>query len=114
MIRARSAVEAGVQGPVSWANDDLDDLALLRSDGAPTYNRAGGVDDHDMGVTHVIRGDDHLNNAARQSLIYDAPVSYTHLRANETVLDLVCRLQLAKKKQKTKNKKFLMEHFKSI
>ncbi|MBA3049469.1 glutamate--tRNA ligase family protein, partial [Brevundimonas sp.] len=45
---------------------------LLRSDGAPTYNLAVVVDDHDMGVTHVIRGDDHLNNAARQSLIYDA------------------------------------------
>ncbi len=61
-----------VQGPVSWSTDDLDDLVLLRSDGAPTYNLAVVVDDHDMGVTHVIRGDDHLNNAARQSLIYDA------------------------------------------
>lgn len=61
-----------VQGAVSWSTDDLDDLVLLRSDGAPTYNLAVVVDDHDMGVTHVIRGDDHLNNAARQSLIYDA------------------------------------------
>ncbi len=61
-----------VQGAVSWDNGDLDDLVLLRSDGAPTYNLAVVVDDHDMGVTHVIRGDDHLNNAARQSLIYDA------------------------------------------
>jgi glutamyl-tRNA synthetase len=61
-----------VQGAVSWDNADLDDLVLLRSDGAPTYNLAVVVDDHDMGVTHVIRGDDHLNNAARQSLIYDA------------------------------------------
>ena len=61
-----------VQGSVSWSTDDLDDLVLLRSDGAPTYNLAVVVDDHDMGVTHVIRGDDHLNNAARQSLIYDA------------------------------------------
>ena len=51
---------------------ELDDLVLLRSDGAPTYNLAVVVDDHDMGVTHVIRGDDHLNNAARQSLIYQA------------------------------------------
>ena len=61
-----------VQGSVSWSTEDLDDLVLLRSDGAPTYNLAVVVDDHDMGVTHVIRGDDHLNNAARQSLIYDA------------------------------------------
>lgn len=61
-----------VQGDVSWSTEDLDDLVLLRSDGAPTYNLAVVVDDHDMGVTHVIRGDDHLNNAARQSLIYDA------------------------------------------
>src|SRR5262249_22663143 len=61
-----------VQGEVSWKNKDLDDLVLLRSDGAPTYNLAVVVDDHDMGVTHVIRGDDHLNNAARQSLIYEA------------------------------------------
>ena len=61
-----------VQGDVNWSTDDLDDLVLLRSDGAPTYNLAVVVDDHDMAVTHVIRGDDHLNNAARQSLIYDA------------------------------------------
>jgi glutamyl-tRNA synthetase len=61
-----------VQGEVRWKNKDLDDLVLLRSDGAPTYNLAVVVDDHDMGVTHVIRGDDHLNNAARQSLIYAA------------------------------------------
>jgi glutamyl-tRNA synthetase len=61
-----------VKGPVRFQNRDLDDLVLLRSDGAPTYNLAVVVDDHDMGVTHVIRGDDHLNNAARQSLIYQA------------------------------------------
>src|SRR5690606_5348251 len=48
------------------------DLVLLRSDGSPTYNLAVVVDDHDMGVTHVIRGDDHLANAARQSQIYAA------------------------------------------
>jgi glutamyl-tRNA synthetase len=65
-------VEDAVQGAVRWSTADLDDLVLLRSDGAPTYNLAVVVDDHDMGVTHVIRGDDHLNNAARQSLIYDA------------------------------------------
>ncbi|MFY7851265.1 MAG: glutamate--tRNA ligase, partial [Brevundimonas sp.] len=65
-------VEDAVQGPVRWETSALDDLVILRSDGAPTYNLAVVVDDHDMGVTHVIRGDDHLNNAARQSLIYDA------------------------------------------
>jgi glutamyl-tRNA synthetase len=61
-----------VQGPVRFADKDLDDLVLLRSDGGPTYNLAVVVDDHDMGVTHVIRGDDHLNNAPKQALIYDA------------------------------------------
>ena len=61
-----------VQGQVRFQNRELDDLVLLRSDGAPTYNLAVVVDDHDMGVTHVIRGDDHLNNAARQTLIYQA------------------------------------------
>ena len=71
-LPGRVTVPDAVQGEVSWGNEDLDDLVLLRSDGAPTYNLAVVVDDHDMGVTHVIRGDDHLNNAARQSLIYDA------------------------------------------
>jgi len=59
-----------VQGEITWKNETLDDLILLRSDGVPTYMHAVVVDDHDMGVTHVIRGDDHLTNAARQSLIY--------------------------------------------
>ncbi len=61
-----------VQGEVRFPNGALDDLIILRSDGAPTYNLAVVVDDHDMGVTHVIRGDDHLNNAARQQQIYAA------------------------------------------
>jgi glutamyl-tRNA synthetase len=61
-----------VQGSVAWRNETLDDLILLRSDGTPTYMLAVVVDDHDMGVTHVIRGDDHLTNAARQTLIYRA------------------------------------------
>ena len=65
-------VEDAVQGTVTWSADQLDDLILLRSDGTPTYMHAVVVDDHDMGVTHVIRGDDHLTNAARQSLIYRA------------------------------------------
>ncbi len=71
-LEGETLVDDLVQGEVRWKNKDLDDLVLLRSDGAPTYNLAVVVDDHDMGVTHVIRGDDHLNNAARQSLIYDA------------------------------------------
>ncbi|ACB95050.1 glutamate--tRNA ligase [Beijerinckia indica] len=61
-----------VQGKVTWANKDLDDLVLLRSDGTPTYMLAVVVDDHDMGVTQIIRGDDHLTNAARQMQIYQA------------------------------------------
>ncbi|MDB5454441.1 MAG: glutamate--tRNA ligase, partial [Caulobacter sp.] len=67
-----TVVDDLVKGPVSFNNTDLDDLVLLRADGGPTYNLAVVVDDHDMGVTHVIRGDDHLNNAARQTLIYQA------------------------------------------
>ncbi|MEQ1717886.1 MAG: glutamate--tRNA ligase [Hyphomicrobium sp.] len=59
-----------VQGNVTFPNKDLDDLIILRSDGNPTYNLAVVVDDHDMGITHVIRGVDHLTNAARQSQIY--------------------------------------------
>lgn len=63
-------INDAVQGEVRFNTKDLDDLVLLRSDGTPTYNLAVVADDHDMGVTHIIRGDDHLNNAARQSLIY--------------------------------------------
>lgn len=61
-----------VQGRVTVANEQLDDLILLRADGTPTYNLSVVVDDHDMGITHVIRGDDHLNNAFRQTQIYRA------------------------------------------
>jgi glutamyl-tRNA synthetase len=75
-LRARqdgeTIVEDKVQGKVTFANKELDDLVLLRSDGNPTYMLAVVVDDHDMGVTHVIRGDDHLTNAARQMQIYAA------------------------------------------
>jgi glutamyl-tRNA synthetase len=67
-----TAIEDQVQGRVVWQNRDLDDLVLLRSDATPTYMLAVVVDDHDMGVTHIIRGDDHLTNAARQKHIYDA------------------------------------------
>jgi len=65
-------VEDQVQGRVVWQNENLDDLVLLRSDGTPTYMLAVVVDDHDMDVTHIIRGDDHLTNAARQTQIYQA------------------------------------------
>ncbi|WP_281981992.1 glutamate--tRNA ligase [Thalassorhabdomicrobium marinisediminis] len=61
-----------VQGAVTWQNEQLDDMVLLRSDGSPVYMLAVVVDDHDMGVTHVIRGDDHLANAFRQNMIYEA------------------------------------------
>ncbi|HEY5205502.1 MAG TPA: glutamate--tRNA ligase, partial [Roseiarcus sp.] len=71
VIRLRAAQEGEtiiddkVQGKVVFANKELDDLVLMRSDGNPTYMLAVVVDDHDMGVTHIIRGDDHLTNAAR-------------------------------------------------
>lgn len=65
-------VADAVQGDVRFPNADLDDLVILRSDGTPTYMLAVVVDDHDMGVTDIIRGDDHLTNAARQQIIYDA------------------------------------------
>jgi glutamyl-tRNA synthetase len=71
-LTGETMVEDQVQGRVTWQNENLDDFVLLRSDGNPTYMLAVVVDDHDMGVTHIIRGDDHLNNAARQTQIYQA------------------------------------------
>ena len=71
-LEGETVVDDAVQGRVTWANRDLDDLVLLRSDGTPTYMLAVVVDDHDMGVTQIIRGDDHLTNAARQSQIFSA------------------------------------------
>ena len=76
-------IDDQVQGTVTWPAETMDDLILMRSDGTPTYMLAVVVDDHDMGVTHVIRGDDHLTNAARQSLIckaagWELPV-YAHV-----------------------------------
>src|ERR1700733_10963160 len=71
-LTGETVIEDQVQGRVVWQNENLDDLVLLRSDGTPTYMLAVVVDDHDMEVTHVIRGDDHLTNAARQKQIYDA------------------------------------------
>lgn len=69
-LEGQTIVNDQVQGEVTFANSDLDDLILLRSDGNPTYMLAVVVDDHDMEVTHIIRGDDHLINAARQTLIF--------------------------------------------
>ncbi|KAA9009119.1 glutamate--tRNA ligase [Histidinibacterium aquaticum] len=71
-LEGETSVEDEVQGTTTWKNDQIDDLVLLRSDGSPVYMLAVVVDDHDMGVTHVIRGDDHMANAIRQSLIYRA------------------------------------------
>ncbi|HEY0651300.1 glutamate--tRNA ligase [Phenylobacterium sp.] len=71
-LDGETIVRDAVKGDVTFQNASLDDLILLRSDGNPTYNLAVVVDDHDMGITHVIRGDDHLNNAARQTIIYGA------------------------------------------
>ncbi|MAV47908.1 MAG: glutamate--tRNA ligase [Alphaproteobacteria bacterium TMED89] len=67
-----TVIEDVVQGRVEVQNGEIDDFVLLRGDGSPTYMLAVCVDDHDMGVTHVIRGDDHLNNAFRQAQIYAA------------------------------------------
>ncbi len=78
-----TVIEDRVQGRVTVSNAQLDDLIILRADGTPTYNHSVVVDDHDMGITHVIRGDDHLTNAFRQTQIYralgwDVPV-FAHL-----------------------------------
>jgi glutamyl-tRNA synthetase len=67
-----TVIEDLVRGTVRFPNKDLEDLVIVRSDGSPTYNLAVTVDDHDMGVTHVIRGEEHLSNGARQALIYQA------------------------------------------
>jgi len=71
-LTGETVIEDQVQGRVVWQNENLDDLVLLRGDLTPTYMLAVVVDDHDMAVTHIIRGDDHLINAARQKQIYDA------------------------------------------
>ncbi|MGZ6038897.1 MAG: glutamate--tRNA ligase [Phenylobacterium sp.] len=82
-LEGETLIDDQVKGRVTFQNKDLDDLILLRTDGTPTYNLAVVVDDHEMGVTHVIRGDDHLNNAARQTLIYQGlgwtPPVWAHL-----------------------------------
>lgn len=71
-LDGETVVEDSVQGKVTVSNDKIDDMVLMRGDGTPTYMLAVVVDDHDMGVTHAIRGDDHLTNTFRQKVIYDA------------------------------------------
>ena len=71
-LDGHTVLDDEVQGRVAWANKDLDDRVLVRSDGTPMYMLAVVVDDHDMGVTHIIRGDDHLTNSASQVHIYEA------------------------------------------
>ena len=71
-LEGETVIEDRVQGRVVWQNADLDDMIILRSDATPVYNHAVVVDDHDMGITHVIRGSDHLTNAARQVQLYRA------------------------------------------
>ncbi|WP_189496478.1 glutamate--tRNA ligase [Algimonas arctica] len=68
----QTRISDAVQGDVVWENENFDDLVLLRTDGTPTYMLAVVVDDHDMGITHVIRGDDHLINAGRQQQLYQS------------------------------------------
>jgi glutamyl-tRNA synthetase len=82
-LDGETVIEDAVQGRVVFPNKDIDDFVLLRSDGTPTYMLAVVVDDHDMGVTQIIRGDDHLTNAARQKHIYEAmdwrPPAFAHI-----------------------------------
>src|SRR6266571_6834841 len=66
-LTGETVIEDQVQGRVTWQNENLDDLVLLRSDGNPTYMLAVVVDDHDMAVTHIVRGVEHLTNGARQA-----------------------------------------------
>lgn len=78
-----TVIEDGVQGRVRVANLELDDIVLVRADGTPTYTLAVVVDDHDMGITHAMRGDDHLTNAFRQTALFRAlgwtPPRYAHI-----------------------------------
>lgn len=71
-LDGQTTIKDAVQGEVTVANDQLDDFIILRSDGTPTYMLSVVVDDHDMGITQIIRGDDHLNNTFRQKVIFDA------------------------------------------
>jgi len=81
--QGETLIEDSVQGSVRVGNEQLDDMVLLRADGTPTYMLSVVVDDHDMGITHVIRGDDHLTNAFRQTQLYRAldwePPTFAHV-----------------------------------
>jgi nondiscriminating glutamyl-tRNA synthetase len=81
--RGQTVVEDRVFGPVRFANEELDDFVILKSDGLPTYNFAVVVDDADMGITHVIRGDEHLSNTPKQIQVYGAlgidPPIFAHI-----------------------------------
>ncbi|MEQ8697476.1 MAG: glutamate--tRNA ligase [Bauldia litoralis] len=82
-LDGETVIADAVQGEVRVANDQLDDMVLLRADGSPTYMLSVVVDDHDMGVTQIIRGDDHLTNTFRQTLLYRAlgwePPKFAHI-----------------------------------
>ncbi len=82
-ITGETVIDDPVQGEVRFGNEQLDDMVLLRADGTPTYMLSVVVDDHDMGITHIIRGDDHLTNAARQTLLFEAldwaPPAFAHI-----------------------------------
>ncbi|MDJ0607481.1 MAG: glutamate--tRNA ligase [Kiloniellales bacterium] len=82
-LDGETVIDDQVQGRVTVANGQLDDMVLLRADGTPTYMLSVVVDDHDMGITHVIRGDDHLTNAFRQTQLYRAldwePPAFAHI-----------------------------------
>ncbi len=82
-LDGETVIEDGVQGKVTLANEQLDDMVLLRADGTPTYMLSVVVDDHDMGVSQVLRGDDHLTNAFRQTVLYRAldwaPPAFAHI-----------------------------------
>ncbi len=82
-LDGETVIEDGVQGRVTLANEQLDDMVLLRADGTPTYMLSVVVDDHDMGVSQVLRGDDHLTNAFRQTVLYRAldwaPPAFAHI-----------------------------------
>jgi glutamyl-tRNA synthetase len=82
-LEGETTISDLVQGNVTIANEQLDDFIIMRADGSPTYMLSVVVDDHDSGVTHVIRGDDHLNNASRQFHLYCAagwkPPEFAHI-----------------------------------
>jgi glutamyl-tRNA synthetase len=80
----RTVVKDLIRGDITFEHKDIDDFVIARSDGSPLYNLAVAVDDHDMGITHVVRGEDHISNTPRQMMILEAlggqlPQAYAHL-----------------------------------